>query len=93
MFTENQLAQLDRKYFNVILADGLDVTIQFKNTGHWWYLHCTGCEGGNAVIMFHRHSGKHPYHQHGRARSLRQAVKSIQGHVAYQMNGRGPVRR
>lgn len=45
MFTENQLAQLDRKYFNVILADGLDVTIQSRNTGHWWYLHCTGCKG------------------------------------------------
>ena len=54
---------------------------------------CTGCEGENAVVMFHRHSGNHPYHQHGRARSLRQAVKSIQGHDAYQMNGRRPVRR
>lgn len=77
MFTDEELQNLDPKYSNIILCDGLDVTIQSRNTGHWWYLHCTGATGENALIVFHRHKGTHPYHQHGRAQSLRQAVKGI----------------
>lgn len=88
MFTEEELRKIDPKYFNIILRDGLDVTIQSRNTGHWWYLHCTGVEGENALIIFHRHRGSHPYHQHGKAGSLRQAIKGIQRHDKWQMNGR-----
>ena len=40
MFDTESLAKLDADYFNVIVADGRDVTIQSKNTGHYWYLHC-----------------------------------------------------
>ena len=39
-------------------------------------------------IIFHKHRASQPYHQHGRARSLRQAVRSIMGHDVFQMNGR-----
>lgn len=80
MFDEKQLAGLDHIYFNVILADDRDVTIQSKNTGHYWYLHNTGYPIEGSCIIFHKHSFNHPYHQHGRARSLRQAIRSIQGH-------------
>lgn len=41
MFDEKQLAQLDSVYFNIITLDDRDVTIQSRNTGHYWYLHCT----------------------------------------------------
>ena len=41
MFDAEALAKLDADYFNVIVADDRDVTIQSKNTGHYWYLHCT----------------------------------------------------
>lgn len=36
----------------------------------------------------HKHRFSHPYHQHGRGNSLRQAIKSIQSHDRWQMNGR-----
>lgn len=88
VFTDEELKKIDPKYFNIILLDGMDVTIQSRNTGHWWYLHCTGCEGRNAVVIFHRHRGNHPYHQHGMARSLRQAVRDIHGHDVFQLNER-----
>lgn len=42
MFDSEQLKQVDPVYFNIILADDTDVTIQSRNTGHYWYLHCTG---------------------------------------------------
>lgn len=38
--------------------------------------------------IFHKHRASHPYHQHGRANTLRQAVRSIRGHDRWQMNGR-----
>lgn len=41
MFDEKQLSQLDPVYFNIITLDDRDVTIQSRNTGHYWYLHCT----------------------------------------------------
>lgn len=88
MFDEERLAHLDRKYFNIILADNQDVTIQSRNTGHYWYLHCAGYPTEEALVIFHKHRFMDRYHQHGRARTLRQAVKSIKGHDKYQLNVR-----
>ena len=70
------------------LAGNYDVTIQSKNTGHIWHIHNPEYPGEEECIIFHKHRTSHPYHQHGRARNLRQAVKSIKGHDVFQMNGR-----
>lgn len=88
MFDSEQLKQLDPAYFNVIVADAIDVTIQGRNTGHYWYLHCTGYPSESSCVIFHKHRFSHPYHQHGRGNSLRQAIRSIKSHDRWQMNGR-----
>ena len=75
-------------YFNIIIADSQDVTIQSRNTGHYWYLHCAGYPTEEALVIFHKHRFKDGYHQHGHARSLRQAIKSIVRHDDYQLNVR-----
>ncbi len=88
MFTDEELKNIDSKYFNIIVLDGLDVTIQSRNTGHWWYLHSTGTEGRNAVVVFHKWQYRHPFHRQCMASSLRQALKGIRDHDRFQMNGR-----
>jgi hypothetical protein len=88
MFDEKQLSQLDSVYFNIITLDDRDVTIQGRNTGHYWYLHCIEYPTEGAYTIFHKHRFSHPYHQHGKAKTLRQGVKSIQGHDVWQINGR-----
>ena len=88
MFDEKQLQQLDKNYFNIILADDRDVTIQSRNTGHYWYLHCTEYPQEGSCVIFHKHRCSHPYHLHGQGNSLRQAVRSIQRHDEWQMGGR-----
>ncbi len=88
MFQAESIRKLDPGYFNIILASDQDVTIQSKNTGHYWYLHCVGYPSEESLVIFHKHRFQYPYHQHGRANTLRQAVKSIQGHDVFQMNGR-----
>lgn len=76
MFEQKSLDKIDGDYFNIIIADSQDVTIQSRNTGHYWYLHCAGYPTEEALIIFHKHRFKDGYHQHGHARSLRQAIKS-----------------
>lgn len=65
MFNQEHLSQIDKQYFNVIMLDGKDVTIQSRNTGHYWYLHCAGYPTEEALVIFHKHRFSHPYHQHG----------------------------
>ena len=93
MFDANELASLDSNYFTVIYKDIYDVIIKSNNTGHYWNLHSLGYPEPGTVIIFHSHFASCPYHQHGRATSLRQTVKSIKSHDRFQLNGRKPVRR
>ena len=51
-------------------------------------LHCAGYPTEEALVIFHKHRFKDGYHQHGHARSLRQAIKSIVKHDDYQLNVR-----
>lgn len=94
MFTNEDLKCLDPKYFSIITTDAYDVTIMSRNTGHYWYLHNPEYPEQGTVIIFHSHraekSGRVRYHLHGRANTLRQAVRSIRGHDLWQMNGRPP---
>ena len=85
MFTAEELQAIDTEYFRMIVMDPYDLTIQSKCTGHYWYLHSTGYPSDGSCIIFHKHRYQHPYHQHGRARTLRQAVKSIKNHDVYQI--------
>lgn len=77
MFDEISLKKIDAKYFNIILLDDKDITLQSRNTGHYWYLHCTEYPEEQSLIIFHKHFFRCPYHQHGKANTLNQAVRSI----------------
>ena len=88
MFRAEEIGRLDRSYFNIILAEEYDVTIQSKNTGHIWYIHNPEYPGEGECIIFHKHNAFQPYHRHGRAGSLRQAVRNIKSHDVFEMNGR-----
>ena len=88
LFSTEDLKCLDPKYFSVIYVDDYDVTIMSRNTGHIWYLHYPEYPGEGMVIIFHKHKASHPYHQHGRVNTLRQAVREIESHVKWQMGGR-----
>lgn len=88
MFSTEDLKALDPKYFSIIAVDDYDVTIMSRKTGHIWYIHNPENPGEETCIIFRKHKASHPYHQHGKANTLRQAVRSIKGHDKWQMNGR-----
>lgn len=93
MFQVSEFQKLGASYFNIILTGDYDVTIQSKNTGHYWYLHNTEYPAEESSIIFHKHKASHPYHRHGKSENLRQAIRSIKGHDVFQMNGRKHVGR
>lgn len=88
MFNLDDLKCLDPEYFCIITVDDYDVTVMSRNTGHYWYLHNSEYLGDGSVVIFHKHKFSHPYHQHGRANTLRQAVSGIKSHDKWQMGGR-----
>lgn len=55
MFEQKSLDKIDGDYFNIIIADSQDVTIQSRNTGHYWYLHCAGYPTEETLVIFHKH--------------------------------------
>ena len=85
MFTAEDLKWLDKKYFAIIAVDDCDLTIMSKNTGHYWYLH--NPETG-VLVLFHRHTGRDPYHYQRRENTVHTAVQYIRKHDRFQMNGR-----
>jgi hypothetical protein len=87
MFSTEELGCLDPNYFVIIVKNPYDVTIKSKNTGHYWYLHNPEYPTESSVVVYHKHRYSQPFHMHQRARSLRQAVKSIKSHDRWQMNG------
>ena len=52
MFSNEDLKCLDPEYFNIIITDAYDVTVMFRNTGHYWYLHNPEYPGQGTVIIF-----------------------------------------
>ena len=91
MFNTEDLKCLGPKYFSIISVDDYDVTIMSRNTGHIWYLHNPEYPEEGTVIIFHKHKASHPYHQHGRANTLVQAVRGIKSHDKWQKDGRKKI--
>lgn len=88
MFRREDLECLDPGYFEIIYMDDRDVTIMSRNTGNVWYIHNPEYPLMGSCIIFHKHKVSHPYHQHGRSNTLRQAVRSIKRYDKEQMGGR-----
>ena len=52
VFRTEEIEKLDKSYFNIILAENYDVTIQSKNMGHIWYTHNPEYPGKGGVHYF-----------------------------------------
>ena len=88
MFDTRQFEKINPQYFNIIMLSEHDVTVPSRNTGQYWYLHNTDYPSEGNCVIFHKHKASHPYHLHGRAGTLPQAVRSIEKHDRWQMCGR-----
>ena len=92
MYTQQELAAIDRSYFAVIVADEYDVTLMSLNTRHMWQLHNVELPDGAVTVVFHKHHASDPYHAHSKSRSLNRAIRDIKSHDQFQLNGRRKVK-
>jgi hypothetical protein len=38
LFSPKEISSIDRSYFNIVQANSLSVTLQSKNTKHYWHI-------------------------------------------------------
>ena len=56
MYTQEELAAIDRSYFAVIVADEYDVTLMSLNTRHMWQLHNVELPDGEVTVLEFGHA-------------------------------------
>ena len=88
MFTPKELHDIDRNYFNVIQANAICVTLQSKNTKHFWHILHEEYPTHKSCQISHKHNFSDSYHSHRNQPSLKRAIEEIQSHDTFQLNGR-----
>ena len=92
MFTKEEIASIDKTYFEIIRADGIAIELRSRNTSHFWRIrseydyatkkyHC---------VVEHRHKRIYPYHYQWMAIKLSSAMNKIMKHDRFYMAGRDP---
>lgn len=82
MFTREELDTINTKYFQILQLGGYAVTLKSRYTGHCWHIVSQDYVGQTGCQIFHTHKQGIPYHEHGRANSLKTAIKKIKNHDA-----------
>ena len=94
MYTQAELNSLDRKYFEVIVANDYDITLLSKNTRHMWQLHSVELPDGPLIVLFHKDHVSDEYHLQRRfGGDLNRVIQTIKSHDQFQLNGRRPVKK
>lgn len=88
MIEIKDLRHINQEYFNVIQTTAFTITIQSKNTKHYWHISEQDYPSFKSYIIYHRHNATQQYHRHGHAGSLQKVISSIKSHDAFQLNGR-----
>ena len=93
MFSEKELNSIDCKYFNIIQAGCYAVTIQSKNTKHYWHIIHESYPTYESCHIEHKHKYSDEYHIHRNQPTLSKAIKEIKKHDKYQLTFRNKKSR
>lgn len=93
MITKEELREVEGSYFEVLQTSGFAVTLQSKNTGHYWHLLEREYPTFRHFVVYHKHNASDGYHAQGTARDLAAAVSGIRSHDEFQLSGRRKARK
>lgn len=93
MFQSKELAMLNSSYFIIIQKSVHCVTLQSKNTGHYWHIIHQEYPTFKSCVIYHNHTSGASYHVHGCVPNLDDAVSRIVSHDAFQLGGRKKRKR
>lgn len=88
MFTTKELKNIDRTYFHIINAGCYSVTLQSKNTSHYWHIIHQQYPSFASCKIQHKHRHPLPFHEQGSAPTLGQAIDQIKAHDFYHLHVR-----
>ena len=88
MFRPKEINAIDQTYFNVIRATCHCVTLQSKNTKHYWHILHQDYSNFKSCKIYHNHHANSCYHEHGHTSTLQKAIAQIKSHDTFQLNGR-----
>lgn len=85
MYTSTDFYLIDQLYFNIIQLSLLTITIQSKNTGHYWHIEHLRYPKFQSYVIYHRHHDIAPYHKQTNAPTLLDALTIIRNHDTYHL--------
>ena len=93
MFTATELKNIDQIYFHIINAGFYSVTLQSKNTKHYWHILHQQYPKFSSCKIQHKHHPAYQFHDQGNAPSLQQAIEEIRDHDQYYLHIRLPKKK
>lgn len=88
LFTIKDIQSIDRNYFNVLQESCYAVTLQSKNTKHYWHITHQAYSHFSSCIIEHKHHYSDSYHPHRNQKNLKAAMVAIKSHDDFQINVR-----
>ena len=90
MFTKEEIASIDKEYFEIIQANGIAIELMSRNTGHFWRVRSEYDYAAKKYhcVIEHRHKRIYPYHYQWEAINLSSAMNKIRRHDRFQLTGR-----
>ena len=93
MFTQKDIQSIDRSYFNVIFAGCYSITLQSKNTKHYWCIQHEEYPTFSTCRISHKHNYSDQFHSHRNRPNVKKAIQDIKSHDDFQINVRDKEKR
>lgn len=88
MFTNNDIAGIDRSYFEVLSSSPFALTLRSKPTSHEWHLVMKSVNDGRSCEVYHRHKQSHSWHPQWGSKHFPEVLDAIKEHDRFQLGGR-----
>lgn len=88
MFANKDVGSIDVNYFRIVTTSPFALTLQSKNTGHFWHLVYREANGHETCSVYHKHKETDSWHTQWGSKTLPRAIEAIKEHDWFQMNGR-----
>ena len=87
MITTQEIRSING-YFRIIGSNAFCITIQSRNTKHFWHIVEQQYNKCRSFSVSHKHNVHDTYHNHGHYKTLDLVVSEIKNHDAFQLRGR-----
>ncbi len=88
MISKKERLMFDAAYFNILLNNGFAISVQSKNTKHYWHIIEEEFDSFRHFKLYHKHNRLDEFHRHRDKKNMAAVVDEIKSHDEFQLNGR-----